>query len=382
MHQPLGQLHVQMLATIGSEYFVFADRHRAEAKTLDQLAREQFLHRCLDEYLATQLDKQRAYFQQGFDSPQRRRRSKLNKSTTTSPKVSRKRWEPRSRSEIHGSSDAILPSFSPRVREEDIQRNIQRLVSELARHENLRSLMNQTNDVSASGKDNKHKKKFVRRDSGSDQSSSSESSGTLPYTSETKTYKSGEAPQSLHRGILKKGKAANKKKKHVRMVDVRDDVVAYPRAPRKSRRRVLSGKPPHPRLVALLNAIGPTDYIMADGYGQLHRVTLKHTPVRPRVTPNRTRNQWKQKKKKSSRKTEPLAPSDDDKKENETYPSAIINKHNRPQTAKQRTGGDEDKVETAVGHSPRIRPGTGPIKCNWNPEKSQTKTFEPKVKIQ
>ena len=395
----------------------FVDRKIEDVDVHEQRRiREVFLHRCLDAYLVSQLDKHRAFFERGFKSPRAGKNLKSpRRNVITSSIVSRNRNRRRSiRTRNTRDSAPILPNFTPRMREDDVKRNIQRLIAELARHESLSSFGKQSITAQRDLRSNEKEKKKKLNDemkqkhltdpetTFSEQASfSSENerekkiakkkisikiqTENVVGESSTEESENEKNEHLLNRSILKKENSERKKKeKHVHMYEASDAL----NQATSSRRSVQAHKHDYyeesyskSRLATLLRSLGPSDYIMTDNYGQMHRVTLKHSPIdrRPRRSKSRPLNRPK------TKKNQPKANSDDSSVTSSNgykYNKKIADSSKfsqRPQTAKARHGSGDEHHENLIGSSPRIRPGTAPIKCNWKPGNSEPNKTQPKV---
>ena len=309
---------------------------------------ELFLHRCLSEHLASQLDKQRAYFAHGYTAPRLRTRRRTKRSDMTSSNSFR--------SETHRSMTSqrntamILPSFFPRIREEDVRRNIEMLVAELARSENVRSMMWPPDLVRvpqqrfrgrtrANERSKKRSESEVTSSEYASSSSSSSSTNEMAGNLSKESSSNEERYSAKCKSMLKNSRSNRDRAKHVTMVE---SLSRTNRSP----------------LSSIVTSVGQAHYIMADNYGHPHHVVLRHAPVHSYKRHSRKREHKRKKKKENKRKEEHGSESDNGEKAERSKPQL-----------------EEEKIKP--GASPRIRPGTEPIKCNWKAEKA--KTFEPKV---
>ena len=368
---------------------------RKEARE-QQRVREVFLHRCLDAYLASQLDKHRAFFQRRFASPRSVKRVKTPRRIV----ISRNRTQGK-RSRVY-DSPPILPNFSPRVWEEEVKRNISRLIAELARHESLGTFRKQSTATQSTKLRERRKRSDESESSSSEESSFASDNNKergrkkISVTIQTQTKEKSSSSEDsekemraplLHKSILKKDRSHRKTPKHVHVRDVDDDVIeASTKRPKRSHHKqatMFEERASNSRLATLLRALGPTDYLMADSCGQLHHVTLKHSPVQRRPTAYRKRLQTSSKSKKKEKVKAELQKDDSflASSDGSVYKKSASSGKLPPRSLSAEQGHDSNDVkgEAMVGNSPRIRPGTEPIKCNWKPTNSESNKSQPKV---
>lgn len=352
---------------------LFVDRK--SLNDLEQRMRERFLHRCLDQHLSSQLDRQRAYFDRST-APRRNQRN-VKRVRRAPPSVSRNQTG-------RQNPEMILPAFSPVIREKDIQRNIKRLISELARNESLRSLMGPLNNKSRNQVKAKNST-FQRSDSYSSYTSTSSSSKQLSdkvfadlaeTTSTFSDCSNKKSNEKVNKSILKNPKQKKRQEKRVKLMEERNEERYFSKKNQRKARREAA----RVHLTALLNEIGPADYIMSDNFGQLHRVTLRHTPINPMTSSDRNHQVGAKQRRKKPTKNDAKKFKSTEENVKEKKNELNKTKPPRPTSAKNASNDANTIPKDEQKMTPRIRPGSEPIKCNWNPEKSQPKTPELKVR--
>ena len=249
------------------------------------------------------------------------------------------------------------------------------LIAELARHESIKSLMNSLNPLSDvnsfQNEDDRRKKIKKNKTERSEHNSTSSADSTATRSLSSSPNNSiDNAEGGFKNSILKKPNQRTHQQKRVRLVEERFRP--------KNKQPKTRGENVRAHLTALLSAIGPADYIMTDSFGQLHHVTLRHTPIHLKQSsfgarPASTRGKRPRRKQKKVQSFSQNFQEDVEKEENEQEEKTRLHIPKVAFKDAEHQTPDEEKVTS------RIRPGTEAIKCNWNP--GNLKSTKPELKV-
>ncbi|XP_076825498.1 uncharacterized protein LOC143471049 [Clavelina lepadiformis] len=365
---------------------------------IEEKAREILLHKYLELHLQKHLDNQSSYFQRGYSTGKPRKRY--------SNRISKSEWRSRRLAKQTCSKQPSKPykfDLQP-LGEAAVQRTIRQLVADLSKYgrygknaemETRRDLDGKPPRPKSGSCSGKSRHRFASQqvvtssssrsqsDFSSDESSSKRSPVVVPIASE----RAEEEQHPSRKSILKSDEIRRGKVKNVRMA-TESDMEGRSRRMRKHEDKSADPHKSHPThgdfsysyLAALLGTLRRSSH-RAENHGD-YTLLLRPAPIRSRSSDHRSGTgpaRDRASKNKSAidatkrdrivRKND--ATSADKQPENKSYKL----RKNKQSTSTTLNTSDKRKTPTAkteseVKHEPRIRPGTEPIKCNWDPKKS------------